>query len=84
MRNLLVQFEAETIEDYYKLELSENKKRAIVEHLRQLLEYFLIEGVKIETHSGTTAKVFFIAPRLTSAGHELLETMRSVDSREIV
>lgn len=57
LRNLLVQFEAETIEDY-KLELSENKKRAIVEHLRQLLEYFLIEGVKIETHSGTTAKVF--------------------------
>lgn len=47
------------------------------EHLLQLLERHLVEGVKVERYADNKPYVVFANPRLTSDGHDLLAAMRS-------
>ena len=70
--------EGQFISDRLKAQEKEEKTRAvIIEHIRQLLERNLVEGVGIESYCGDEDVICFTHPRLTSDGHDVLEAMRS-------
>lgn len=51
-------------------------RSVILEHIRQLVERGLVDGVEVDSAIGGDV-VVFCNPRLTSDGHDLLEAMRS-------
>ena len=56
---------------------SERFKAVVTEHLKQLVERGLVEGVKVDRYADNNSYVVFTNPRLTSDGYDLLEAIRS-------
>ena len=70
--------EGQLLPDFLKAkDEAERFKTVVAEHLKQLLERNLVEGVKVDRYADNRLYVVFTNPRLTSDGYDLLEAMRS-------